>query len=34
MAEEKPKVNVRFIFSMCNDINAMRHFYTDLLGIQ
>ncbi len=36
MTEEKPKptVNVKFIFSMCNDIVAMRHFYTELLGMQ
>jgi catechol 2,3-dioxygenase-like lactoylglutathione lyase family enzyme len=36
MLEEKskPKVNVKFIFSMCNDVVAMRHFYTELLGMQ
>jgi len=30
----KPKVNLRFVFSMCNDIAAMKKFYTDLLGMQ
>jgi catechol 2,3-dioxygenase-like lactoylglutathione lyase family enzyme len=30
----KPKVNIKFIFSMCNDITTMRHFYTELLGMQ
>jgi catechol 2,3-dioxygenase-like lactoylglutathione lyase family enzyme len=35
VAEKKiPKINVRFIFSMCNDIDAMRHFYTDLLEME
>lgn len=36
MVEEKPKpkVNIKFIFSMCNDIIAIRHFYTELLGMQ
>lgn len=36
MAEtkEKPKINVRFIFSLCSDIEAMRHFYSDLLEMQ
>jgi len=34
MAEEKPKINIKFIFTMCNDVVTMRHFYTDLLGIQ
>ncbi|TET21568.1 MAG: VOC family protein [Candidatus Stahlbacteria bacterium] len=29
-----PKINVRFIFSLCSDIEAMRHFYSDLLGMQ
>jgi catechol 2,3-dioxygenase-like lactoylglutathione lyase family enzyme len=28
-----PRINVRFIFSLCDDIEAMRHFYTDLLGM-
>ncbi len=28
-----PKVNVRFIFNMCNDVEAMRNFYSDLLGM-
>jgi catechol 2,3-dioxygenase-like lactoylglutathione lyase family enzyme len=31
---DKPKVNVRFLFNLCNDIDEVRHFYTDLLGMQ
>ncbi|MCX6645250.1 MAG: VOC family protein [bacterium] len=37
MAEDKkalPRVNIRFLFAMCNDIPAMRKFYSDLLGMQ
>lgn len=30
----KPKISVKFIYSLCNDIEAMRHFYTDLLGMK
>lgn len=30
---DKPRVNVKFLFSVCNDIDAMRHFYTDILGL-
>jgi len=36
MTEEKadgPKVKVGFIFIMCNDVGEIRHFYTDLLGM-
>jgi len=37
MAEEttdkKPEVEVRFFYLMCNDVAAMRGFYTDLLGM-
>jgi len=28
-----PEVNVRFVYNFCNDLAAMRHFYTDLLGL-
>ncbi len=31
---ERPKINIRFLFNVCNDIDAMRHFYTDILGMQ
>ena len=34
LEKKVPKINVRFIFSLCNDIEAMRHFYSDLLGMQ
>ncbi len=38
MAEEEtkaeaPKVNIKFLFVMCNDVDVIRHFYTDLLGM-
>lgn len=33
-APGKPKVNIRFIFNVCNDVENMRHFYTDLIGLQ
>jgi hypothetical protein len=32
--KETPKIDVKFIYSLCNDIDAMRHFYTDLLGMK
>jgi catechol 2,3-dioxygenase-like lactoylglutathione lyase family enzyme len=31
---EKPKANIRFLFNVCNDIDEVRHFYTDLLGME
>lgn len=31
---ETPRVNLKFMFSVCNDVDAMRNFYTDLLGMQ
>lgn len=33
-ATEKPEINIRFIFNMCNDVESMRHFYTDLIGLK
>ncbi|MBN2381032.1 VOC family protein [candidate division WOR-3 bacterium] len=33
-ASEEPAISVKFVYSMCNDIDAMRHFYTDLLGLK
>jgi len=33
-APQKPKVNIRFLFNVCNDIDAVRHFYTDILGMK
>ena len=33
MAEKKPSFNVRFLYSMCNDVNVMRAFYSDVLGM-
>ena len=29
-----PKINIRFLYIMCNDVAAMRHFYTDLIGLK
>jgi catechol 2,3-dioxygenase-like lactoylglutathione lyase family enzyme len=31
--EDAPKINIRFLFVMCNDIDAVRNFYTELLGM-
>lgn len=33
-AKPAPKVNIKFIFSMCNDVEKMSEFYTKLLGMQ
>jgi len=30
---QKRKVNLRFVYSMCNDVGEVRMFYTDLLGM-
>lgn len=30
----KPALNIRFIYSMCNDLEAVRHFYTELVGLE
>ncbi|HEY3321787.1 MAG TPA: VOC family protein [Planctomycetota bacterium] len=29
-----PKVNIRFLYSYCNDLEATRRFYTECLGMQ
>src|SRR5262245_58471001 len=37
MPDEKkpvPTINVRFLFNYCNDIEAVRRFYTELLGMK
>jgi hypothetical protein len=38
MADEKkpdaPTINIRFLFNFCNDVEAVRRFYTDLLGMK
>jgi hypothetical protein len=30
----KPMISIRFIFTMCNDIVAMRHIYSELIGLE
>jgi catechol-2,3-dioxygenase len=30
----KPEISIRYIYLYCNDLLAMRHFYTDLVGMQ
>jgi catechol 2,3-dioxygenase-like lactoylglutathione lyase family enzyme len=30
---QKRKVNLRFLYSMCNDVQAVKVFYTDMLGL-
>jgi len=32
--KSKPKINIRFLFNICNDIDEMKKFYTDFLGMQ
>ncbi len=32
--KKSPLINIRFIYNMCNDLEAMRHFYTDLVGLE
>jgi len=34
MTDQAPRVRVPFIYHICNDIEAIRHFYVDLLGMQ
>jgi len=29
-----PKIKLRFIFNFCNDIEAIRNFYSDLIGMK
>jgi len=31
--EEATRVNVRFVYNFCSDLAAVRHFYTDVLGM-
>lgn len=33
-AEPAPEFNVRFLYAFCNDVNAMRRFYTELLAMK
>ena len=33
-AEDSPQVAIKFLFGMCNDIDKVRAFYTDLLGME
>lgn len=32
--KEKPKINIRFFFNHCNDLNEVRHFYSEVIGLQ
>ena len=34
MPTKKPKISIRFLFNVCNDVEAMRHFYVDLIGLE
>ncbi|MHA2143010.1 MAG: VOC family protein [Candidatus Thorarchaeota archaeon] len=31
--ELEPKINIDFVYRFCDDIKAMRSFYTDLIGL-
>ena len=30
---DKPKVSIKFLYSYCKDVDAVRHFYTDIIGM-
>jgi catechol 2,3-dioxygenase-like lactoylglutathione lyase family enzyme len=30
----QPNISIRFIYSFCNDVRSIRHFYTDLIGLK
>ena len=32
--DSAPAVNLRFLYAFCNDVEPVRHFYTELLGMQ
>jgi len=32
--KEAPTINIRYLFVMVNDVDAMKKFYTDLVGMQ
>jgi len=32
-AEQKPEINVRFLYFYCNDVDEVREFYTNTLGM-
>lgn len=34
MSEPELTANINFIYLSCNDLDAMRHFYSDLLGLK
>ncbi len=34
MSDAGPRVKVPFVYHVCNDIETIRHFYVDLLGMQ
>lgn len=32
--DDKPKLNIRYLYSFCNDVASMRKFYSDQLGMK
>ena len=34
MSEDGSRANIRFLHNVCNDVEAMRRFYVDLLGME
>lgn len=34
MSSDGPRVKVPFVYHVCNDVEAMRRFYVDLLGTE
>lgn len=33
MSDKKPQISINVLYLYCNDINAIRHFYKDILGL-
>jgi len=31
---EQPRIDITFLYVLCNDVDEMRHFYTDLVGME
>ena len=31
---DKPRVNLRFVYNQCNDVKAIKEFYGDILGMK
>ncbi|MHC5012597.1 MAG: VOC family protein [Planctomycetota bacterium] len=34
MTEDRPKVNLKFLYAFCSDVKPIRSFYSDVIGAQ